>query len=117
VPPLDLLCLASRAARLGPVGAAYTRSGIVAATDGSLKKSGAMGAAYVVKDNCLPSRSVAVFGLPSSIRPELKGIASGGGKRQEARWRGSPGLNPPLGTQGLDGCLVVDGKRVRWSGR
>ncbi len=34
-----------------------------------------MGAAYVVKDNSLPSRSVAVFGQPSSIRPELTGIA------------------------------------------
>ncbi len=30
-----------------------------------------MGAAYVAKDNRLPSRSVAVFGQPSSIRPEL----------------------------------------------
>jgi hypothetical protein len=34
-----------------------------------------MGAAYVVKDNRLPSRSVAVFGQPWSIRPELTGIA------------------------------------------
>jgi len=75
VVPLDLGCLSSREARLGPVSAAYTRSGIVVATDGSLKKSGAMGAAYVAKDNRLPSRSVAVFGPPSSIRPELTGIA------------------------------------------
>ena len=75
VVPLDLGCLSSREARLGPVSAAYTRSGIVVATDGSLKKSGAMGAAYVAKDNRLPSRSVAVFGQPSSIRPELTGIA------------------------------------------
>ncbi len=51
VVPLDLWCLSSREARLGPVGAAYTRSGIVAAMDGSLKKSGAMEAAYVVEDN------------------------------------------------------------------
>jgi ribonuclease HI len=75
VVPLDLTCLSSREAQLGPVGAAYTRSGIVAATDGSLRKSGAMGAAYVTKDNRLPPRSVAVFGQPSSIRPELTGIA------------------------------------------
>ncbi len=36
-----------------------------------------MGAAYVTKDNRLPSRagSVAVFGQPSSIRAELTGIA------------------------------------------
>ncbi len=77
VVPLDLGCLSSREARLGPpaVGAAYTRSGIVVARDSSLKKSGAMGVAYVAKDNRLPSRSVAVFGQPSSIRPELTGIA------------------------------------------
>jgi hypothetical protein len=73
--PLDLACLSSREAQLGPVGASYTSSGIVAATDGSLRKSGAMGAAYVTKDNRLPPRSVAVFGQPSSIRPELTGIA------------------------------------------
>jgi len=72
---LDLACLSSREARLGPAGAAYIRSGIIAATDGSLRKSGAMGAAYVTKDNRLPPRSVAVFGQPSSIRPELTGIA------------------------------------------
>ncbi len=75
VVPLDLGCLSSRNARLGPVGAVYARSGIVMATDGSLKKSGAMGAAYVAKGNHLPPRSVAVFGQPSSIRPELTGIA------------------------------------------
>ncbi len=37
--------------------------------------SGAMGAAYVAKDNRLPSSSLAVFGQSSSIRPELTGIA------------------------------------------
>jgi hypothetical protein len=57
VVPLDLGCLSSREARLGPVSAAYTRSCIVVATDGSLKKSGAMGAAFVAKDNRLPSRT------------------------------------------------------------
>ena len=40
VVPLDLTCPSSREALLGPAGAAYTRSGIVVATDGSLKKSG-----------------------------------------------------------------------------
>ncbi len=60
---------------MGPVGAAYTRSGVMVAADGSLKKNGAMGAAYVAKDNRLPSRSAAVLGQPSSIRPELTGIA------------------------------------------
>ncbi|MFM9151927.1 MAG: hypothetical protein ACKOPU_06645, partial [Candidatus Planktophila sp.] len=66
VVPLDLGCLSSREARLGPAGAAYTRSGIVVATDGSLKKSGAMGAAVVAKDGRIQARSVAVFGQPSS---------------------------------------------------
>ena len=75
VVPLDLGCLSSREAQLGPAGAAYKRSGIVVATDGSLKKSGAMGAAVVAKDGRIQARSVAVFGQPSSIRPELTGIA------------------------------------------
>ncbi len=59
---------------MDPVGAEYTLSGIVVATDGLLKRSGAMGAAYVAKDNRLPSRSVAVFGQQQYIRPELTGI-------------------------------------------
>jgi ribonuclease HI len=75
VVPLDLGCPSSREALLGPAGAAYTRSGIVVATDGSLKKNGAMGAAVVAKDGRMQARSVAVFGQPSSIRPELTGIA------------------------------------------
>jgi hypothetical protein len=50
------------------------RSGIVVATDGSLKKCGAMGAAFVAKDGKVPALSAAVFGQPSSIRPELTGI-------------------------------------------
>ncbi len=73
--PLDLGCPFSREALLGPAGAAYTLSGIVVATDGSLKKSGAMGAAVVAQDGRIQARSVAVFGQPSSIRPELTGIA------------------------------------------
>jgi ribonuclease HI len=75
VVPLDLTCPSSREALLGPAGAAYTRSGVVVATDGSLKKGGIMGAALVAKDGRMPARSVAVFGQPSSIRPELTGIA------------------------------------------
>jgi len=34
-----------------------------------------MGAAFVSKDGCVPARSVAVYGSPSSLRPELTGIA------------------------------------------
>ena len=75
VVPLDLDCHSSREALLGPAAAAYTRNGILVATDGSLKKNGIMGAAMVAKDGRLASRSVAVFGQPSSIRPELTGIA------------------------------------------
>ena len=75
VVPLDLTCPSSREALLGSAGAAYTRSGIVVATDGSLRRDGSMGAAMVAKDDRLPARSVAVFGPPSSLRPELTGIA------------------------------------------
>ncbi len=72
---LDLGCSSSREAQLGPADAAYTRSGIVVAKDGSLKKSGAMGAAAVAKDGHMQASSVAFFGQPQSIRPELTGIA------------------------------------------
>ena len=75
VVPLDLTCPSSREALLGPAGAAYTRSGIVVATDGSLRRDWSMGAAIVAKDDRLPARSVAVFGPPSSLRPGLTGIA------------------------------------------
>ena len=75
VVPLDVTCPSSREALLGPTGSAYTRSGVVVATDGSLKRNGSMGAALVAKDGRLPARSSAVFGQPSSIRPELTGIA------------------------------------------
>ncbi len=51
---VSLACPSSREALLGPAGAAYIRSGIVVATDGTLKKSGIMGAAMVAKDGRLP---------------------------------------------------------------
>ena len=75
VVPLDLTCPSSREAMLGPARTAYAHNGIIVATDGSLKKNGAMGAAFVAKDDRLKERSVAVLGPPSSIRPELTGIA------------------------------------------
>ncbi len=65
--PLDLVCASSQEALL--------HSRIVVATDGLLKKCGAMGAAFVAKDGRVQTRSVAVFGQPSSIRPELTGVA------------------------------------------
>ena len=75
VVPLDHTSPSFREASFGPAAAAYNQSGIVVATDGSLRKNGAMGAAFVSKDNRLPARSVAVFGQPASIRPELAGLA------------------------------------------
>ncbi len=72
---MDLVCASSREALLGPAGAAYMRSGIVVATDGLLKKCGAMGAAFVAKDGRVQARSVAVFGQAYSIRPELTSTA------------------------------------------
>ena len=75
--PPARLHLANQEALLGPAGSAYSLRGIVTATDGSLKKSGAMGVAMVSKDNRIQSRSVAVYGPLSSIRrrPELTGIS------------------------------------------
>jgi hypothetical protein len=68
---VDLDCHSSREVLLGPAAAAYTRNGILVATDGSLKKNGIMEVAMVAKDARMASRSVAVFGQLSSIRPEL----------------------------------------------
>ena len=70
----DPHCPSFREVLLGPAGAAYSMGGIVAATDGSLKKDGSMGAAFVSQNNRMPARSVAVFGSRSSLRPELTGI-------------------------------------------
>ena len=69
------LTVSDREARKGPAGRAYSLSGVVVATDGSLKKSGAMGAAMVAMGDKIQSRSVTVYGPPSTIRPELTGIA------------------------------------------
>ena len=68
VVPLDLSCLSSREVVLGPVGPAYSLSGLVVANDASLKKSGAMGAAYVSigcwfhRETCLSLASHRQFG-------------------------------------------------------
>ena len=60
---------------LGLAGTIYPLSGVVAATDGLLKNSDAMGAAMVAKDNKIQSQSVAFYGPPSLIRPEMAGIS------------------------------------------
>ena len=59
---------------MGAMSAEYRNSGVVVATDGSLKSDGAMGAAFVALGDRLPSCSAAVFGRPMSIRPEMTAI-------------------------------------------
>ncbi len=63
------------ASSYGPQGAVYQYDCILMATDGSLKDDGSMGAAFVSMGEHIPARSVAVFGSPSSTRPELTAIA------------------------------------------
>ncbi len=57
---------------LGPARTAYAHSSIVVATDGSLKKNGAMGAAFITKDDRPVERRVAVLGPPSSTTVKVK---------------------------------------------
>jgi hypothetical protein len=73
----DLACPSSQEALLGPAGAAYTHGGIIVKTggyrayhrdiDGSLKKSGIMGAAMVAKDGHLPSRNSVFIAKPTIV--------------------------------------------------
>ncbi len=58
----------SREAAYGPVGFAYRYSGVIVATNGSLKEDGRMGAAFVSMGDRIPARSVAVVGSASSAR-------------------------------------------------
>ena len=74
--PLGSTCPAFREAILGPAGSYLTQTGVVVATDGSVKEDGRMGAAYVALDDRLPPRSFVVLGPPSSMRGELSGIAA-----------------------------------------
>ena len=67
--------LLGREVAYGPTGTAYQYDGILVATDGSLKEDGSMGAAFVSMEGCIPARSVTLFGLVSSTRPELTAIA------------------------------------------
>ena len=64
----------AREALLGPAGAAFRNQGIVVGSDGSLRRDGAMGAAYASRNSEMPARSVAVYGSPSSARPEMTAI-------------------------------------------
>jgi hypothetical protein len=60
--PLDSTCPAFREATLGPAGSYLTHTGVVVATDVSVKDDGRMGAAYVALDNRFPPRSFVVLG-------------------------------------------------------
>ena len=75
VVPLALDGPSAREATLGPAGNAYHHPGVTVGTDGSLKSNGAMGAAFVSINGRVPARSVAVYGPPSSLRPELTAFA------------------------------------------
>ena len=50
-----------REALLGPVDAAYGNQGVVKGSDGSLRKDGAMGAAYAAKESRILASSMAVL--------------------------------------------------------
>ena len=71
---MDLCCPSAREVLQGPVGAAYSKEGVIVATDGTLKHDGAMGAAFVALGDWVPASSAAVFGSETSIRPELTGL-------------------------------------------
>ena len=73
--PFDLDSPAAREWILGPAGAAYNFPAIVVGGDGSKRGDVGMGAAFVSKDGRIPARSAAVFGPPSSLRPELSALA------------------------------------------
>ena len=68
---LDLDDPSAREAALGPDAAAYRHKGVTVGSDGAM---GSLGAAFVSKDGRLQAKSVAVYGSPSSIRPELSAI-------------------------------------------
>ena len=48
--PFDSACPSMTETRLGPSGPLYARHGILAATDGSVKKDGSMGASVIFSD-------------------------------------------------------------------
>jgi hypothetical protein len=83
VVPLDVTCPSSREALLGPTGSAYTRSGVVVATDGSLKRNGSMGAALVAK-NAAAARACTMAMARGQISKEYLAIVTGW--PEEERW-------------------------------
>ena len=73
--PVDLSFPSAGEVLQGPVGAAYSKEGVVVATDGALMNDGAMGAAFVALGDKVPACSAVVFGSEASIRLELTGLA------------------------------------------
>ena len=59
-----VLHLSDQETWLGPAGVANSLSRIIAATNGSLKKSGTMGATMVAKDNRIHSLSITECSCP-----------------------------------------------------
>lgn len=75
VVPCDPACPSMGETRLGASGHLYDRSGVIAATDGSVKKDGSMGAGVSWSRQDLAPISFEVHGSPKSIIPELSGLA------------------------------------------
>ncbi len=72
----DPTCPSLEETKLGASGSLYTRGGVLAATDGSVKKDGCMGASVCWSKPELASFQCEVHGPPKSIAPELVGIAA-----------------------------------------
>ena len=75
VVPFDPSCPSVREAQRGASGAVYSEGGLIAATDGSVRKDGGMGAGVCWSRPSLPPISFVVHGPPKSVIPELAGLA------------------------------------------
>ena len=74
--PFDSACPSMTETKLGPSGPLYAHHGILAATDGSVKKDGSMGASVVFSDPDLHVINFEVHGPAKSNIPELAAIAA-----------------------------------------
>jgi len=74
--PFDPSCPSLEETILGASGPLYTRGGVIAATDGSVKRDGSMGASVSwSRPDLFPFRCE-VHGPPKSICPELVGVCA-----------------------------------------
>ncbi|NBO64558.1 MAG: hypothetical protein EBU88_06900 [Acidobacteria bacterium] len=73
--PFDPACPSMREIKLGTSGQIYSQDGLIAATDGSVKRDGSMGASACWSRPDLAPVSFEVHGPPKSIVPELFGVA------------------------------------------